>query len=57
MTATEFWNKLDELATSKDTSNALLEMANLLREAGDLGGLVFNPYDEKRSMALAKFLI
>ena len=35
MTATEFWSKLDELATSKDTSNALLEMAHLLREAGE----------------------
>ena len=134
MTITEFWNRLDELATSKDTSNALLEMADILREAVELpllilcrrtpgrihhlytvfdernpdatgnrypicftgekrrkrktkagtwkamesgeiakvpvkkvlaymmrskavGGLVFNPYDEKRSMALAKFLV
>ena len=40
MTATEFWNKLDELATSNDTSNALLEMADLLREAGDLPLLI-----------------
>jgi len=40
MTITEFWNKLDELATSKDTSNALLEMADLLREAGDLPLLI-----------------
>ena len=36
MTTTEFWAKLDELAASKETSNALLEMADLLREAGDL---------------------
>ena len=40
MTTTEFWNKLDELATSKDTSNALLEMADLLREAGELPLLI-----------------
>ena len=40
MIITEFWNKLDELATSKDTSNALLEMANLLREAGELPLLI-----------------
>lgn len=40
MTITEFWNKLDELATSNDTSNALLEMADLLRETGDLPLLI-----------------
>lgn len=40
MTITEFWNKLDELATSKDTSNALLEMADLLREAVELPLLI-----------------
>lgn len=40
MTTVEFWNKLDELAASKDTSNALLEMANLLRGAGELPLLI-----------------
>ena len=40
MTTIEFWDKLDELATSKDTSNALLEMADLLREAGELPLLI-----------------
>ena len=36
MTTTKFWNKLDELATSKETSSALLETADLLRDAGNL---------------------
>ena len=40
MTTTEFWAKLDELAASKETSNALLEMADLLREAGELPLLI-----------------
>ena len=39
-TRSKFWNKLDGLATSKDTSNALLEMADLFREAGDLPLLI-----------------
>lgn len=33
MTTPEFWNQLDALAQSKDKSNALLEAADLLREA------------------------
>ena len=40
MTTTEFWNTLDEFAASKDTSNALLEMADLLREAVELPLLI-----------------
>jgi len=40
MTTTKFWNKLDGLATSKDTSNALPEMADLLHKAGDLPMLI-----------------
>ena len=40
MTTTEFWNTLDELAASKDTSNAILATANLLREADDLPLLI-----------------
>lgn len=28
-----------------------------MKRSKAVGGLVFNPYDEKRSMALAKFLI
>lgn len=40
MTATELWNLLDALAASKDTSNALLETADLLREHGDLPLLI-----------------
>ena len=40
MTATELWNRLDTLAASKDTSNALLETADLLREHGDLPLLI-----------------
>ena len=40
MTTTEFWNRLDALAGSKDTSNALLEVTNLLHEAEDLPLLI-----------------
>lgn len=40
MTAAELWNRLDALASSKDTSNALLETAELLREHGDLPLLI-----------------
>jgi len=40
MTATELWNRLDALASSKDTSNALLETADLLRAHGDLPLLI-----------------
>ena len=40
MTATEIWNHLDALASSKDTSNALLETADLLRGHGDLPLLI-----------------
>ena len=40
MTATELWNQLDTLAASKDTSNAILAVADLLREAGDLPLLI-----------------
>ncbi len=40
MTATEFWNQLDTLAASKDTSNAILAVADLLRDAGDLPLLI-----------------
>ena len=40
MIATELWNRLDTLAASKDTSNALLETADLLREHGDLPLLI-----------------
>lgn len=40
MTATELWNQLDALASSKDTSNALLETADLLRAHGDLPLLI-----------------
>lgn len=36
MTAAELWNRLDALAVSKDTSNALLVTADLLRAHGDL---------------------
>lgn len=40
MIATELWTRLDALAASKDTSNALLETADLLREHGDLPLLI-----------------
>ena len=40
MTATEFWNQLDTLAASKDTSNAILAAADLLREADELPLLI-----------------
>lgn len=40
MTTIEFWAKLDEFTTSKDTSNALLETADLLRGAGELPLLI-----------------
>ena len=40
MTTTEFWNRLDALAASKDTSNSMLEVAALLREAGELPLLI-----------------
>lgn len=40
MTAAELWNRLDALASSKDTSNALLETAKLLREHGDVPLLI-----------------
>lgn len=40
MTATELWNRLDVLAASKDTSNAFLETADLLRDHGDLPLLI-----------------
>jgi len=40
MTAAELWNRLDVLASSKDTSNALLETAELLREHEDLPLLI-----------------
>ena len=40
MTAAELWNSLDALASSKDTSNALLETADLLRAHGDLPLLI-----------------
>ena len=40
MTATELWSRLDALASSKDTSNALLETADLLRAHGDLPLLI-----------------
>ena len=40
MTTTEFWNRLDALAASKDTSNSMLEVAALLREAGELSLLI-----------------
>lgn len=40
MTATELWNRLDALASSKDTSNALLETADLLRAHSDLPLLI-----------------
>ena len=40
MTASEFWNQLDTLAASKDTSNAILAIADLLRHAGDLPLLI-----------------
>ena len=40
MTAAELWNSLDALASSKDTSNALLEIADLLCAHGDLPLLI-----------------
>jgi len=40
MTTTEFWDKLDTLASSKDTSNAILAAADLLKEASDLPLLI-----------------
>lgn len=40
MTATELWSLLDALASSKDTSNALLKTAELLRAHGDLPLLI-----------------
>ena len=40
MTAAELWNRLDALAAFRDTSNALLETADLLREHGDLPLLI-----------------
>ena len=40
MTTTEFWDKLDTLASSKDTSNAILAAADLLKGASDLPLLI-----------------
>ena len=48
------WNTTETGEIAKVSVNKIL--SNMRRNKA-VGGLIFNPYDEKRSMAIAKFLI